>query len=69
MNEFTKEELETLAACVSIYAKDEPDDYMPLFDKICSLINNYCEHKDTENIGGWCWKCTKCGMKFGDERY
>ncbi len=45
MNDFTKEELETLAACVSIYAKDDPDDYLPLFDKICAQINTYCEHE------------------------
>lgn len=44
MNQLTKEELETIASCVSIYAKDEPDDYLPLFDKLCGLINNYCDH-------------------------
>jgi hypothetical protein len=31
------------------------------------MIDNYCEHEITENIGGWVYKCKKCGLKFGDE--
>lgn len=49
MNQFTKNELETLAMCVSTYAKDEPNDYMPLFDKICAMVNNYCEHNPCQH--------------------
>ncbi len=61
MNEFSINELETLSACVSVYAKDEPNDYLPLFDKLCGLINNYCEHEwvDTYTERGVC-RCSKC---------
>ena len=65
MNDFTKDELETLAACVSVYAKDEPADYLPLFDKLCSLINNYCEHEYIENPNnGEYMLCSMCGDTF-----
>lgn len=71
MNEFTKEELETLAACVSVYVKDDPDDYMPLFDKICQKINNHCEH-DWENTCCQCEMnriyCHKCERTFDEIR-
>lgn len=63
MNDFTKEELEKLRSAITNY--DYCDD--KLHDKLQSLIDNYCEHQETENIGGWVWKCVKCGMKFGDE--
>ena len=69
MNDFTKEELETLAACVSTYCKDDPDDYMPLFDKICFLINNHCENElyctccNSEQKHIYCANCKKSMKK------
>jgi hypothetical protein len=69
MNDFTKEELEDIDTCVFNWNINHKsiDGFQKLRDKIQSMIDNYCEHEDKENIGGWCWKCTTCGMKFGDE--
>ncbi len=64
MNDFTKEELETLAACVSTYAKDNADDYMDLFEKICFKINNYCDHKGLIDEYLDYYRCRKCGEKW-----
>jgi hypothetical protein len=67
MNEFTKEELkEILWRLTTKTVISVGNDLVP---KIQRMIESYCEHENTENIGGWCYKCTKCGMKFGDERY
>ena len=66
--QFTKEELQQLS--FAIYTYPHPDDdhiYEPLRNKIKSMIDNYCAHETTENIGGWVQKCIKCGKKFGDE--
>lgn len=62
MNDFTKDEL------VIMYVGVPPvPATLELKNKIQSMIENYCEHEETENIGGWVSKCVKCGMKFGDE--
>lgn len=55
MNDFTKEELEKLRDGLN-YAVGNPygftaDSIYPLYDKIKSLIENYCEH---ENVWGCC---------------
>lgn len=64
MNDFTKEELVYLLKCA------DPQ-YGIHFESVCeklhAIIDNYCEHKETVNIGGWVSKCVKCGTKFGDE--
>lgn len=69
MNDFTKEELEKICQFFNNAIEDfhEPDSTYALRDKIQSMIYNYCEHENTENIGGWVSRCVKCGMKFGDE--
>ena len=69
MNDFTKEELLDLYEGVGWLreAIGSDPDLIKLTSKVKSLIDNYCEHESIENIGGWVQKCTKCGMKFGDE--
>lgn len=66
MSDFTKEELYEIRE-EFIPDIDASDFYNNLCNKIQALIDNYCEHKETVCIGGWVRKCTKCGMKFGDE--
>ncbi len=68
-NELSKKELIWLHETLEWIVEDfrEPDSTYALKDKIQSMIDNYCEHAETENIGGWVSKCVKCGMKFGDE--
>lgn len=66
MNDFTKDELKKILDSLEndfscAWVGDE------VISKIQSLIDNYCEHEYTENIGGWVSKCLKCSMKFGDE--
>ena len=75
MNDFTKSELAIIHLAVvrdmnqfAHILKTSPS-MIELRDKLEAMIDNYCEHDVTENIGGWCWKCSKCGIKFGDERY
>ena len=53
MNDFTKEELEKLRDGLN-YAVGNPygftaDSIYPLYDKIKSLIENYCEHESDEH--------------------
>jgi hypothetical protein len=66
MNEFTKEELQELMHCVYAY-RDlcEEDIEYDLCDKLKSMIDNYCEHKN--HIGIHEWKtCNDCGRPFND---
>lgn len=72
MNDFTKDELNDLLYCINISCKQgvivpSDKDCYYLYEKLIPMIDNYCEHDSKENIGGFCWKCVKCGMKFGDE--
>ena len=73
MNDFTKEELHI----IHYWGLDRLENvglpffteegHLNLYKKIQAMIDNYCDHESAENIGGWCWKCTSCGMKWGDE--
>ncbi len=65
MNDFTKDELESIWNWGDVYCWDSHVSetvYRPLLDKLQSLIENYCEHE-------WrCWddeynsrECLKCG--------
>lgn len=52
MNEFTKEELEQLKCSYRHYCSERPyEDWYEtskkLYSKIQSMIDNYCEHKNT----------------------
>ncbi len=56
MNDFTKEELEI----IKYWCREDHR----LVEKLYSLINNYCEHKESvtnQNYG--VKECKKCGMK------
>jgi hypothetical protein len=67
MNDFTKEELELLSDGLN-YAVGNPygftaDSIMPLYDKIQSMIDNYCDHDDRqyyEHVP--VYECNKCHM-------
>lgn len=61
MNEFTKEELNVIAASLATicsFYKCEKTAALAL--KILSLIDNYCEHKNTRN-GDPVQECIDCG--------
>jgi hypothetical protein len=61
MNDFTKEELDSLLHCVDIYIDGDTlikHHYREISCKIQSLMDNYCEHE---------WMnatfCEKCGKR------
>jgi hypothetical protein len=63
MNDFTKEELEEISYCLAYTYNHEHS----LFEKIQSMIDNFCEH-DWQNLCCGCaleniW-CDKCKRKF-----
>lgn len=65
MNDFTKEELENLANCVGEYtstcSKGYHDLIYPeLYNKIQSMIDNYCEHDGEIGKDYPAEKCMKC---------
>jgi hypothetical protein len=69
MNNFTKEELQTLHRLIDDDINDESgyvyvtSYHDNLKDKIQSLIDNYCEHSG--NIAYHEWKtCNDCGQPF-----
>jgi hypothetical protein len=62
MNDFTKEELEELMHCVYAY-RDLCDEDVEdnLCDKLKSMIENYCEHKDSyEDFSYNPTRCKEC---------
>ena len=65
MNDFTKEELQDLLStigAVRVYT-DTPCWDEELFNKIQSMIDNYCDHSG--HIGVHDWKtCNDCGQPF-----
>lgn len=69
MNDFTKEELIKILKAYEMdpHYFDSHQEINNFGGRIQSMIDNYCEHKNTECTGGWTYKCTDCGMKFGDE--
>jgi hypothetical protein len=66
MNDFTKEELENLQYCMR-QMKIHIDNYDETYNKIQSMIDNYCDHVSDGNIY---WsnppksKCNKCGIYY-----
>lgn len=58
MNNFTKEELEDLEFIIRDYIGK---DSYPVYSKIKTMIDNYCEHKDTYPDYNYtperCFKC------------
>ncbi len=65
MNDFTKDELETILYCVDVVSNVENTDEQKLFDKIQSLIDNYCEHEwdETRTLEVDVAECFKCGAR------
>lgn len=63
MNDFTKKELNDLRASRCYHMDDSYPSNDKLFMKLQSLIDNYCEHENTEfmrDIG--IDKCKLCGV-------
>ncbi len=68
MNDFTKEELTILFLELNIAIRHwgeapEYKDYSKLKDKIQSMIDDYCDHKNTRN-GDPCLECCDCGRQI-----
>jgi hypothetical protein len=69
MNDFTKEELEFVSACVYFVEKAQFDEIpkksLDFLAKIQSMIDNYCEHIWTDGSGNhiFCGKCNAHGGK------
>jgi hypothetical protein len=75
MNDFTKEELESMLSTIEnvrIYTEIENWDE-ELAIKIQTMLDNYCEHEDFEDVPVECERygcdntfccCKKCGAKF-----
>ena len=64
MNDFTKEELEILSQSTSAWISDfsnYPDKLLIIRDKIQSMIDNYCEHKEYAQNEHYIKKCSRCG--------
>lgn len=74
MNEFTKEELINIyiAACYELHHGCPPIELEHVKDKIQSMIDNYCEHKeriqDSDEDGHLLVKCVKCDLVFWHEQ-
>lgn len=54
MNDFTKEELEKLMWCFSVVNRSYYGDVDFIKSKVQSMIDNYCEHENTDD-------CKCCG--------
>lgn len=63
MNDFTKEELKEIMHCVYAY-RDLCDEDIEdaLCDKILSMIDNYCDHKETCPNYDTQTQCKNCGL-------
>jgi hypothetical protein len=65
MNDFTKEELETIKKSIDglMFSKFYSKDTQLVYKKLQSMIDNHCEHKETEMDcdGGISLVCSKCG--------
>ncbi len=69
MNDFTKEELETILNWGEVYTefgRSWTDKiHTPFMDKIHSMIDNYCEHDPkASEITYTNYFCTKCGKEI-----
>lgn len=69
MNDFTKEDLESIANWGEVYTEfgnswaDKTE--RPLINKIKSMVDNYCEHEKMEFDGDvYGYSCKKCEKQF-----
>ena len=67
MNDFTKEELNTMADGIVLLKKQcKMDDIVRqkldmLDEKLCSMINNYCDHKEVyDDYNDLPMRCRQC---------
>ncbi len=71
MNAFTKDELQMIIDDINndaiLHRFGNEELYKKLKNKAQYMIDNYCDHESVENIGGFRWRCIKCGKKIGDE--
>ncbi len=70
MNDFTKDELEQLRDGLN-YAVGNPygftaDSIRPIYDKIKSMIENYCDHKFVFTLNDSKVHCHKCGRTLNE---
>jgi len=61
MNDFTKEELCALRDSRCYHMDDSYPSHDKLFMKLQSIIENYCDHKET-NFDDGLYYCDKCGV-------
>jgi hypothetical protein len=67
MNQFTKEELKELMYGLWCDAKHTGKiRNKNLYDKLKSMIDNYCDHKEFYNDGCLSATCVKCGYMCRD---
>ncbi len=70
MNDFTLQELIDLLIIIkeSIDNSTQPESIFLIADKIESMIDNYCDHKESEMDcdGGISLICTECGYTIMD---
>jgi hypothetical protein len=65
MNDFTKEELENLLYCMR-QMTIHINNYDETYNKIQSMIDNYCEHETHGDFHVCVDKCKKCGVIVND---
>ena len=68
MNDFTKEELETLLVGIGWIHEVVPDSELELKKKLQSMIENYCEHNERQGQQDEDGKlnvvCAICNLQF-----
>lgn len=65
MNDFTKEELKELM--FGLWCREKLDGRLvneTLYDKMKSMIDNYCEHESTGEVIGGRTGCSDCGKEW-----
>ncbi len=66
MNDFTKEELESMRnqifSCMGSSTLWRTPENQLLVNKLQSMIDNYCEHDFKMNMHDAEWHCYKCGL-------
>ena len=60
MNDFTKEELQDILACLPFSCHKELGFAIKLYAKIQSMIEDYCEHDETEQHRVTLHFCQRC---------
>lgn len=65
MNDFTKEQLKNLRACLDVCISDDDSDD-ELMHKLDTMIDKYCEHTPSDaHYEQFRWHlCRKCGVQY-----